>query len=186
MNILYEPFPECITADGECYGILTDFREWLRFGDLLQDEELGGDIKALLMAEWIIEPPPCLTTEMMEGLMAFYRADALFEAPQGEEAEEPHPPWFDFTIDARWIIGDFLRYYRLDLLGIDYLHWWHFCALLSALPDDSTVMKRVAYRSAKLGEIKNPEERRRIARIQRRIAIPYKMDEDMIGEIFSD
>ena len=51
---------------------------------------------------------------------------------------------------------------------------------------DSTVMKRVAYRSAKLGEIKNPEERRRIARIQRRIAIPYKMDEDMIGEIFSD
>ena len=55
--------------------------------------------------------------------------------------------------------------------------------LLSALPDDSMAMKRIAYRSANLNDIKTPDERRRVARIQRRIAIPYKMDDDMIGAV---
>lgn len=184
INLFYEPFPDCIEADGERYGILTDFREWLRFHDLMTETEIDGYTKALLMAEWLEEPPEIVTEDIIRELTAFARADGLFPARRGEESEEsPHPPWFDFRIDGCWIAGDFLRFYGIDLLGTEYLHWWKFCALLSALPDDSMTMKRIAYRSANLNDIKNPDERRRVTRIQRRIAIPYKMDDDMIGAV---
>ncbi|MBQ1555458.1 MAG: hypothetical protein IIZ68_08370 [Clostridia bacterium] len=183
-NLFYEPFPDFIEADGERYGILTDFREWLRFHDLMTETEIDGYTKALLMAEWLEEPPEIVTEGIIRELTAFARADALFPARRGEESEEPpHPPWFDFRVDGCWIAGDFLRFYGIDLLGTEYLHWWKFCALLSALPDDSMTMKRIAYRSANLNDIKNPDERRRVARIQRRIAIPYKMEDDMIGAV---
>lgn len=184
MNILYEPFPDYIVADGERHSILTNFREWIRFGDLLADTEVAGHTKALLMAEWLEKPPALVTEDIINGLMDFFRADALSPAQREEDsAEPPHLPWFDCKTDARWIAGDFLRYYGIDLLGTGYLHWWKFCALLTALPDDSMTMKRVAYRSTNLSDIKNAAERQRIAKIQRQIAIPFKMDDDMIGAV---
>lgn len=187
MNIFYEPFPDAVIVDGERYGILTDFREWLRFGDLLADTEIDGSTKVLLMTEWLEEPPELVTENLIRELLAFFRADALSSARSEEDGEEPsHPPWFDVKTDARWIAGDFLRYYGIDLLGTEYLHWWKFCALLTALPDDSMTMKRVAYRGTNLSDIKNADERRRIARIQRQIAIPFRMDDDMIGAVLWD
>ena len=67
------------------------------------------------------------------------------------------------------------------------MHWWEFRALFLALPDDSETKKRIGYRSMKLNDIKDKEERRRIRKIQRDIMIPVSdtlSDED-IGEILS-
>ncbi|MBP0975818.1 MAG: hypothetical protein J6P20_07125, partial [Oscillospiraceae bacterium] len=50
-----------------------------------------------------------------------------------------------------------------------------------ALPDDSQCMKRIAYRSVNLSEIKDKRERTRIAKIQRQIALPFEFDDEMIG-----
>lgn len=185
INILYEPFPNSIIADGKEYEILTDFREWLRFADLQADKKIPRYYKALYMSQWLIEPPEEITEDIVDGLFAFLRADPLSPDSESEEekGEPPHPPWFDFTIDARWVIGDFLRFYDIDLLEVEELHWWKFRALLYALPDDSMTMKRVAYRSTNLGAIKDNAERQRIAKIQRQIAIPFRMDDEPIGAV---
>lgn len=185
INILYEEFPDYIIADGEEYKIQTDFREWLRFADLQASREIDDRTKILLMSEWLDEPPTMMTKGIVKGLMDFLRANALSQKNEAEECEKesPHPPYFDFTIDARWILGDFLRFYGIDLLTVEELHWWKFRALLAALPDDSMTMKRVAYRSIELGTIKDNAERQRIAKIQRQIAIPFKMDDEMIGAV---
>ena len=74
-NLFYEPFPDFIEADGERYGILTDFREWLRFHDLMTETEIDGYTKALLMAEWLEEPPEIVTEGIIRELTAFARAD---------------------------------------------------------------------------------------------------------------
>lgn len=186
---LYEPFPESIHADGQEYKILTDFREWLRFSDMLHDTEISAADKAAIMGEWLTNPPETITAEIVTGLLAFLRADALNPDPpepdedEPDEPEPPHPPYFDFTYDAKWILGDFRRFYGIDLRRAEYLHWWEFRALLSALPDESMTMRRVAYRSADLNKIKNKAERARIAKIQREIAIPFAYDDEMIGEM---
>lgn len=193
MNILYEPFPDCIQADGREFQVLTDFREWIRFSDLVSDKELTGEEKATLMADWLLTPVDCITEDIVNALYAFYRAQELEPDPMHQEDEEdeqekeplpPSPPVFSWGIDARFILGDFRRYYGMDLLEIKYLHWWKFKSLLAALPDDSQCQKRIAYRSVNLSEIKDKSERERIRRIQQRIALPFEYDDEMIGDVF--
>ncbi|MBP0989091.1 MAG: hypothetical protein J6S92_12550 [Oscillospiraceae bacterium] len=189
MNILYEPFPVSITADGHEYTVLTDFREWLRFAEMMTDKSIAAEERAFLCGMWISPEPDVITAEMVTGLLGFYRGDGLTpiidnqddEDEEPPEPEPPKPPTFDWNVDARFVLGDFRRYYGIDLTNVKYLHWWHFLSLFTALPDDSQCMKRIAYRSVNLSEIKDKRERTRIAKIQRQIALPFEFDDEMIG-----
>ena len=187
INILYEPFPDSITAGGKSYPILTDFREWLRFADMIADRNLTSGEKALQCSLWLEMSPARITAEIISGLLDFLRAGELNPEPQAseeadeEEPELPKPPVFDFCIDAKYIIGDFRHFYGIDLLHIKYLHWWEFLSLLRALPDESMTMRRIGYRSTDLNEIQDKRQRARIAKIQRQIALPFEFDDEMIG-----
>lgn len=185
INPLYEPFPETVTADGVEYPILTDFREWIRFADMLNDKAIADRTKLVLMTQWFEITPERITGELFKAVVAFYRADALEpEKSQDDDCCDDdivqRPPLLDWKYDAKYIIGDFLRCYGIDLLTAE-MHWWRFRCLFSALPEDSTVQKRIAYRSVDAGIIKNEKERQRILAIQRQIAIPFEYDEDMIA-----
>lgn len=186
MNILYEPFPDKIVSDGTEYEILTDFREWLRFSDLIADKTVDATDKLRMMAQWIVSPIRRMTAETVNALFSFYRAEAI-EMKQQASEEEPHeeteerPPVFDWKVDAKYVLADFLRCYGLDLLSVPYLHWFHFRSLFAALPDDSMTAKRISYRGTDLGKIKDPSQRAEIARIQKQIALPYEYTDEMIG-----
>ncbi|MCM1008841.1 MAG: bacteriophage Gp15 family protein [Ruminococcus flavefaciens] len=189
INALYEPFPEEIEVGGIAYPIVTDFREWFRFADMLADEELEKEEKLYLMTEWLLDVPEKITSELVKAVFNFYKVDDLKpdspEADDEEETEQPkRPPVFDWKYDAAFILGDFRRYYGIDLLSVEYMHWWKFRCLFNALPDDSQCQKRIAYRSTDLSQIKNEAERKRIARIQQQLALPFEMDEDDIAAIF--
>lgn len=191
INALYEPFPESITVDGQGYQLLTDFREWIRFADMIHDTEINEYDKVRMLTLWFKNAPSRMTAEMVNALFDFYYASDLepdtdYEKDDDDTAEDAviKPPVFDWRIDSRYIIGDFRHYYDMNLLSIEYLHWWEFRCLFAALPDDSQCQKRMAYRSIDLGSIKNDQERNRIARIQRSIAIPYENEDDMIAAAF--
>ena len=188
MNILYEPFPDSIEADGKEYKILTDFREWLGFIDMMADKSISSEERAYLCGMWLEHEQDRITAGMISGLIGFLRADALEPDPQEPDDDEadaepelPKPPVLDFRIDAKYIIADFRRFYGIDLLRIKYLHWWEFLSLLRALPDDSMTMRRVGYRSTDLNQIPDKRQRARIAKIQREIALPFEFDDEMIG-----
>lgn len=189
INPLYEPFPETVKADGHDYPIITDFREWFRFAEMIADKELSSEEKLMLLAGWLYEPPELITKELTEAVLSFYKAAQLEPDPPASDDDEDEeeqevsvrPPVFDWKIDAKYIIGDFRRYYGIDLFSVGYMHWWEFRCLFAALPDDSQCQKRMAYRSIDLSTIKDPKEQARIARIQRSIAIPFEYDDDMIG-----
>lgn len=190
INALYEMFPETVSADGKEYPIVTDFREWIRFADMMGDKELSSEEKILLLADWFLKPPDYITQELVQAVFDFYKAKNLNPEPDYEDDEEPpdetpvRPPVFDWNIDSKYIIGDFRRYYGIDLLSEEYMHWWKFRCLFSALPDDSQCQKRIAYRSTDINQIKNEAERHRIMRIKQEIAIPFEYDEGMIGSAF--
>lgn len=188
INILYEPFPDCITADGKEYRVLTDFREWLGFADMVTDKSLSEEERANLCGMWIDPEPERITAGMIAGLLGFLRGDGLEPAPpeldddeETDEPELPKPPVLDFGIDAKFILGDFRRFYGIDLLSVKYMHWWEFLSLLRALPDESMTMRRVGYRSTDLNEIPDKRRRAQIAKIQRQIALPFELDDEMIG-----
>lgn len=187
INPLYEPFPEHIEADGRIYPIITDFREWLRFSDMIGDKEFSAKEKLLLMTQWLDEPPESITKELVDAVMSFYRADGLRHTENVSEKQEADPsakpPVFGWKIDAPFVIGDFRRYYGIDLFSSE-MHWWKFQCLFISLPDESCCQRRISYRSADVSKIKNDAERSRIMMIQRRIAIPFETDDDAVAAIF--
>lgn len=187
INALYEPFPETISADGRNYPILTDFRDWLKFSDMMNDKEISSGEKILMLSDWFLNPPECVSPELVRAIFDFYKAENLDFKPDfhgDSEVISVTPPVFDWKIDSKYVIGDFWRFYGIDLLSVKYMHWWKFRCLFSALPDDSQCQKRIAYRSADVGQIKNEAERRRILRIKQAIAIPFEYDDEMIGAVF--
>ena len=191
INALYEPFPDSIYANGIEYPIITDFREWFRFADMAADTELSDRDKLLMMTQWLLGPPERITSELVTALCDFYKAKALErESPEYDDEDDededysPSPlPVLSWKIDAPYIIGDFLHYYRIDLLTAE-MHWWRFRILFSALPDDSQMMKRIGYRSVDIGQIKSESERRRIMKMKQLYALPFELDEDDIGAVF--
>lgn len=193
MNPFLEPFPKSIRIDGREYPIVTNFREWIRFSAMLKDANLTENEKIVLMMNYV-KNVKSVSTQLIDSVFAFYRADdlELRKSPIQNGGETyPHThlkksPLFDWGIDAKFVLGDFRRFYQMDLIHIDYLHWWEFRCLFDALPDDSNCQKRIAYRATDLSKIKDKSERKRIAKIQREIAIPYLTEEEeefQLGEM---
>lgn len=189
INALYEPFPDSIYANGIEYPIITDFREWFRFADMVEDDEISKRDKLYLMMTWLLKPPERITDELIYAILDFYRARELErELPESSDDEDndtppPSVPVLNWKIDAPFIIGDFLRYYGIDLLNAE-MHWWRFRILFSALPDDSQMMKRIGYRSVDISQIKSESERKRIMKMKQLYALPFELDEDDIGAVF--
>ena len=49
MNLLYDALPDTVTVDGKAYRIYTDYRDWLWFYDMQEDDGLSKREKLLLM-----------------------------------------------------------------------------------------------------------------------------------------
>lgn len=185
INILYNDFPESIFADDKEYKIYTDFRNWIQFSELLASEELRKEDKICVISELICEPVELITEEIVTEIFKFYEAKEIeYIACNENESEQSEcnerPPVFDWCIDARYILGDFRRFYNINLRTAN-LHWWEFKSLFLALPDDSCCKKRIVYRSVNLSEIKNVDERTRIKKIQQQIALPFTYSDEAIA-----
>lgn len=186
INLFYEPFPDSVTVHGRKCPVVTDFREWIKFHDLLADKEIPEHAKLSILPDWFIRPPLPLTDAHIQALLDFYLAKPLDphadEDGKSETENTPAPPVFDYRIDAPFLVSDFRRFYQIDLLKTESLHWFAFRALFQALPEESSCQKRIYYRSADLKKIKNKGEKARIRKIQKAIALPFEMTEDAFGE----
>lgn len=71
---------------------------------------------------------------------------------EDEEAEPPNTErYYDFTIDSELIYASFMQAYGIELYDMhDKLEWRRFLALMSGLPQDTTFMEIVGYRSMKI------------------------------------
>lgn len=189
MNLLYEPFPGSVQVNGRMHRIVTDYRDWLKFYDMLRDNELADREKIeLMMAYYLDELTIRDIHAMQEPLLYFYQMKDRKQTERGENEEKTNykKPVYDFAFDAQCIISDFFREYRIDLTASrTHMHWWRFMVLLSGLSKEAEFKQRVAYRSTDAGRIKDVNERQRIQRIQRRIAIPTPTPTDCdIGDLF--
>lgn len=186
INLLYESFPESIEADRKCYPVRTDFRIWLKFADDLHDQNSDQELLAALTSLFT-DQITCFSADLINEIFNFYRADGLnfkreFNDEEDDQADAiEKPPVFDWKIDARYVLGDFRRFYQIDLTAVEHLHWWKFRALFDALPDNSQCMKRIAYRGADLSQIKNEAEKTRIRKIKQALALPFEMSDEAIG-----
>lgn len=187
IHLLCEPLPDFITADEKKYPVRTDFRVWLKFADMLQNQ---GSVQnpAFILQSVLVRPAPAFTEAFIDAVYRFYRAEDLNYQDEAEDGCAEHQQrkslLFDWKFDARFVLGDFRHYYQTDLINLDFLHWFEFCALFDALPEDARCMKRIAYRSADLNQIKDKNEKKRIRRLKQAVAIPHVMTDEEIAAGF--
>lgn len=77
---------------------------------------------------------------------------------------------FDFAFDSELIFASFYEAYGIDL-DVVRLHWWKFCALLSALPESTVLMRVVSLRRADLGSIADDDLRKKVRRAKAAVRI---------------
>ena len=196
INVFYESLPEALEINGREYPIITDFREWLRFSDMLKSD-IPENYKLEFLEDMFLEEMPSMySTEDIELVMnaiTDFLSLAELEFPMLRQEEEEPGNVFEegvkkaiyYEQDAPYIISAFQREYQIDLLSVEYLHWWKFRMLLDGLSEESQIKKRIYWRTCDVSKM-DQKERMKILSIRRRITIPedeYVGDED-IGNAF--
>lgn len=187
MNILIDKFPDTVCVNGKDYGVETDFREWIRFTKLVEDEDVPWQIKCRLLLQWYTDGIPDDLEEAIEAL-----GDFLAMRQDGEESDEPMLPpkqVYSFDEDMVWIYSAFREAYGIDLQSVPYMHWWEFQTLFIGLPDNTEIKQRILYRNTDLRDIKDKDERKRVKKIQEAVALKKKKRRKMtdyeIGDMFA-
>lgn len=189
VNVLYEKFPQHVTVCGRRYRIITNFREWIKFIELIEDDAIRNHEKILLMMQWYIDIP----TEYEEAIYALGQFlggnenDIFLDDKNKAEQVGQISQAFSFTEDAECIYCAFLQCYGIELDTVAYMHWWKFKILFEGLPDNTEIKQRIQYRTINLSEIKDKEERKRIRKIKKQIVLQSankKPGDYEIGDMF--
>lgn len=186
-NVLYEEFPEYVLVNGKRYPIETDFREWIRFSALAEDDTVPEQVKVQLMLSWYKKVPEDIEMALY-ALGDFLTARKMYMEPEEGTSSKHREPVFSFQDDAGCIYSAFVDCYGIDLQTVPYMHWWKFKTLFDWLPEDTEIKQRIFYRTLDVSFIKDNEERKRVRRIQQQIALKkknrYVSDYD-IGDMFA-
>lgn len=187
MNLFYEKIPDYIIVNDEKIDIVTDFREVVKFIDILKSEELNIEEKVMLTLQYFKQRPNDLSNAL-KTYWDFVKMKNVFSKEseeEGNECEQNIKILFSFESDYPYIYSAFLRDYNIDIQKIPYMHWWKFQMLFDGLDDNNEIKKRMMYRSIDVSKIKDKSERRRIERIQRSIALIENQISDFdIGNAF--
>ncbi|MDE6005486.1 MAG: bacteriophage Gp15 family protein [Oscillospiraceae bacterium] len=185
MNLLYEELPDSVIVAGSSYPIYTDFREWLKFHDLQEESALSQNEKAFLMLTRYKKSPPIThIQEALEALVKFAVRDKVSNHSQNSNAKSTEKI-LSWSYDSPYIYTAFLSVYGIDLLQIEYMHWYVFLSLFDGLPEDTPIKQRIMYRSINLASITDKNERKRIRKIKQAIKIPNeKLTAYQTGDFF--
>lgn len=148
---------------GREYSFHSDFREWLRYECLLTDGDVPEWERGALAAN-LIFPPELhvpITKDTAAFISWFYRGGE-HRSISDEDAEqevilETRLP-YRFDEDFQLIYAAFLEKYGVDLISIDYLHWWKFRAMFFGL-HDCRFTDVVGYRTADTSDMSEKMKR---------------------------
>lgn len=190
MNLLTTTLPDTIIVDGREYAIYTDFRDWIRFCEMLLDTELKEEEKVYIALTMYKEEQPSNIQLALKGLTDFYlMAEEVVNDTEEqleehtEEYEVTPKPIYDWTVDSAYIIGAFQKTYGIDLMNIEYMHWWRFKALFTSIIEFD-LEERIGYRALDTSKIKDKDERKRLDRIKKSLMLKTSVTDEEIGGVF--
>lgn len=169
IDLRQKELPCTIQSGGKAYKIKTDFRDWISWGHVYEEEGIAefsifdGKRPPLEQRDWLIEA------------MAFYEsknATPNFPASSG-------PRSLDLVLDGEYIVAAFMQCYGIDLTAVDYMHWHLFKALLNGLPDDAKLSQIMGYRSWRNDKTRYEQQ---MARLKQAWALPERGAEKALEE----
>lgn len=135
IDLKTKSLPQSITINGRDFLIKTDFREWLKFSELLKSKNTLADYLYLFADEFPIG------INFFEDLMKFYVNEN--STPHG--TSKSSDKLFDYLEDGEYIVASFMQAYHIDLTTCD-MHWHMFKALFQGLPDNTKIKQIMGIR----------------------------------------
>ena len=181
--------PVSVDIGSEKYEIDADFRTIMNIEGIIFGKEVTEDQKNFakeMMKEIEINEKDAITNaKYYDALKIFYKdniPDDLEEAMEkmlwfyscGKEETsktKTKKKVISFEHDFDYINAGFMQDYKIDLFEVDFLHWWKFMSLFSALHDDCKICEIIGYRGAELKNF-DKEQRKRIREMQKIYALP--------------
>lgn len=170
MSLLTEVAPQSVMIEGQEYEIDADFRNCIRFEQLMFDPDIQDDLRGILALNLFYPEIPQNVQAAFEHILR------LYSAAQGQEQRKAsgnsqQKRIYSFEHDSEYIFAAFMADYRIDLNEIEFLHWWKFRALFAGLKPDNLICKIMEYRAADLSKLKG-EERKFYQKMQKQYALP--------------
>lgn len=180
MNLLVDELPESVTVDNREYKIRTNFRVFILFELLWQDDnlELKEKLKRSFRLCYHDEIPPNYE-EAANALMWFYKCgkeDNLQK--QAIAAKRGKTRIYSFDFDDDYIFAAFMSQYGINLQRIKYLHWWEFRAMFNSLTNENEFVKIMEYRSIDLSADMPRDQKDFYRKMKLLHALPLPKDEE--------
>lgn len=141
IDLRVKGLPSQIEVGGLFYAIKTDFREWLKFGEIIKQPFEVYDLA------FLFEENVPLVVDFTKELLEFYENKNATPNYNDKSSERT----LDYILDGEYIVGSFMSVYGIDLTSVD-MHWHLFKALFVSLPDTSKITQIMGMRSYKKSE----------------------------------
>ncbi len=170
MSILTESLPEYIVVRGQKCHIKTDFKVWLEFSSVFDDEGVTPE-KIIKVFKLLFDKLPPNMFDAMNEIISFFAHSPAENKGNKDEKRTESKKYYDFEFDADLIFSAFYQQYKIDLTESN-MHWWKFKALMNGLSDDTQFVKVVQFRSMDLSKIKDKEQKRFYSRMKALYRLP--------------
>ena len=140
-------FPTVIyDKDKTAYNINADFRTALKIIRLLDDPDVHEQYKLSMVLKWFYVDG-CPRGDIKETL-APIKTFLSYDIEPQRKRKRKQKQQFCFEFDAEEIYASFLQAYSIDLMRVDFLHWFEFQILLGTLPSETPFASKVQLRFA--------------------------------------
>lgn len=152
IDLRNKSLPNTVCVNGRDFSIYTDFRVWLKFGEMIKTERLIKDYYFLFKNEI----PNC---DFFSALVDFYVNEN--KTPKSEKSDDIV---FDYIEDGEYLVGSFQQVYGIDLTNCE-MHWHRFQALFRSLPSTCKIIEIIGYRAYKKSNKKYEDEMEKMKHI---------------------
>lgn len=168
----------------------TDFRVWIRYEELMQDEKLKAENLAISVLTLCFRDGLDilnyidLETAFNQILWFFTMGDfdnktmkKTNDLEKENDVKEKSKIIYSFTYDWSSIYGAFMQCYKIDLFDAS-MHWWKFKALFNSLSEDTQFAKILSYRSISISSKMSKEEKKFYRSMKKLYGLPDTRSEE--------
>ncbi len=164
---MYSKYPTKMEVNGRIYDINTDYRVALACLKAIDDNEISDTerfyvVEALLLGTEVREEDRLLLKPKIEKYLRCGREN-------NTSADEIDMDYFQ---DERYIKTSIKQvYHGLDIINIEYLHWWEFNDLIEGLTSECILDNIRGLRTLDLNDIKDEKTRKKLQKAKEEVSL---------------
>lgn len=196
MNNFLKGLPKTINVNGKEIAINTDFRVWIRYEEIMLDEDKEAEKQIMEVLNTCLVDDFTMTRlddleKLFDELMCFYGLGEKIknekEADRDEEKDSDFSEKnkiYSYEHDWSYIYSAFMECYNINLFTVN-LHWWEFKALFNGLNDKCRFSKIMSFRSMTITSKMSKEEKKYYREMKKIYALPDERTEEEKEKAFA-